>query len=74
MALAEEAGRKESKDVKDEDMRARIEEEERKVQVQRGRWRLMRETAAAVVTGSGVDWVREEGLRELVLDEGSGEE
>ena len=33
------------------------------------RWRSMKSVVAAIVTGSGVDWARDEGLRELVLDD-----
>lgn len=32
------------------------------------RWRVMKGVASAIVAGSGVDWVRDERLRDLVLD------
>ena len=35
------------------------------------RWRIMKTVVAAVVAGSGVDWARDENLRNLVLDEDS---
>jgi hypothetical protein len=45
------------------------EEELRETRV---RWDMIRNVVQAVVVASGVDWVRDEGLRELVL--GCGEE
>ncbi|AEO65788.1 uncharacterized protein THITE_2113209 [Thermothielavioides terrestris NRRL 8126] len=34
----------------------------------RRRWRIMKGAASAIVAGSGIDWVRDERLRDLVLD------
>lgn len=34
----------------------------------RQRWKVMKGTASAVVAGSGVDWARDDELREMVLD------
>lgn len=34
----------------------------------RQRWRVMKGVTSGVVTGSGVDWARDETLRDLVLD------
>ncbi|KAI1073912.1 centromere protein H (CENP-H)-domain-containing protein [Whalleya microplaca] len=41
---------------------------EQRVRVSRQRWRVLKETAGAVVVGSGVDWARDPGLRDVVLD------
>lgn len=38
------------------------------------RWRIMKSVVAAVVAGSGVDWARDDTLRDLVLDEETEEE
>lgn len=35
----------------------------------RQRWRIMKSVVTAVVAGSGVDWARDDTLRDLVLDE-----
>ena len=35
----------------------------------RQRWRIMKSVVAAVIAGSGVDWARDDSLRDLVLDE-----
>jgi hypothetical protein len=41
---------------------------ESKVDSSRRRWRVMKGAASAIVAGSGIDWVRDERLRALVLD------
>jgi hypothetical protein len=41
---------------------------ERKVDLSRRRWKVMKGAASALVAGSGIDWVRDERLRDLVLD------
>ncbi|KAH6636755.1 centromere protein H (CENP-H)-domain-containing protein [Chaetomium tenue] len=41
---------------------------ESKVDSSRRRWRVMKGAASAIVAGSGIDWVRDERLRDLVLD------
>jgi len=33
------------------------------------RWRIMKSVVAAIIAGSGVDWARNNDLRNLVLDE-----
>ena len=35
----------------------------------RQRWRIMKSVVAAIIAGSGVDWARDDTLRDLVLDE-----
>ena len=35
----------------------------------RQRWRMMKSVVAAVIAGSGVDWARDDTLRDLLLDE-----
>lgn len=42
---------------------------EREVKASRQRWRVMKGTASAIVAGSGVDWARNEELRNMVLDD-----
>jgi hypothetical protein len=39
----------------------------------RVKWEVMRNTVQAVIVGSGVDWVRDARLRDVVLDCGDGE-
>ena len=35
----------------------------------RQRWRIMKSVVAALVAGSGIDWARDDNLRDLVVDE-----
>lgn len=41
---------------------------EHQVRASRQRWRVMKGAASAIVAGSGIEWVRDERLRDLVLD------
>lgn len=41
---------------------------ESQVKASRRRWRIIKGVTSAIVAGSGVDWVRVQRLRELVLD------
>ncbi|KAI0142799.1 centromere protein H (CENP-H)-domain-containing protein [Xylariaceae sp. FL1272] len=41
---------------------------EAEVKTSRQRWRVLKATASAIVAGSGVDWARDVGLRDIVLD------
>ena len=38
-------------------------------EVARKRWRIMKSVVVAIVAGSGVDWARDETLREIVMDD-----
>jgi hypothetical protein len=38
------------------------------VKLSRQRWRIMKGTASGTIVGSGVDWARDPGLLEIVLD------
>ncbi|KFY05063.1 hypothetical protein O988_00294 [Pseudogymnoascus sp. VKM F-3808] len=74
VGLAEQVEGQKKGDIKDPEMRAKIEEMEREVRKSRQRWRLMKGVASGVVAGSGMDWARDEKLRALVLEEDSEEE
>ncbi|KAK3310323.1 centromere protein H (CENP-H)-domain-containing protein [Chaetomium strumarium] len=41
---------------------------EGQVKSSRHRWKIMKGAASTIVAGSGIDWVRDERLRDLVLD------
>ncbi|KAK0754061.1 centromere protein H (CENP-H)-domain-containing protein [Schizothecium vesticola] len=41
---------------------------EDEVKSSRQRWKIMKGTASAIVAGSGLDWVRDERLRDMVVD------
>ncbi|OBT40788.1 hypothetical protein VE00_08946 [Pseudogymnoascus sp. WSF 3629] len=74
VGLAEEVEGQKKGDIKDPELRGRIEEMEREVKRSRQKWRLMKEVASGVVAGSGMDWARDEKLRALVLEEDSDDE
>ncbi|EHA58357.1 hypothetical protein MCOR27_002122 [Pyricularia oryzae] len=63
-----EARRKGVTADEDPDTAAEIRRLEGQVQASRRRWRIMKGTAGAVVVGSGVDWVGDPVLRDVVLD------
>lgn len=74
LELAEEASKQTKEDIKDPELRAEMDELEEALRVSRQRWRIMKSTTSAVVAGSGVDWVRDLALRELVLDNNDGDD
>ena len=41
---------------------------EGQVKAARHKWKVMKGTASAIVAGSGVEWARDERLRDMVLD------
>lgn len=41
---------------------------EHELKASRQRWKVIKGVTSAIVTGSGVDWVRDERLRDMVLD------
>lgn len=70
-ALAEEANAQKKGDIQDPALRQEVAELEESLRTSRQRWRIMKNTASAVVAGSGVDWSRDETLRELVMENDS---
>lgn len=69
MVLAEEASSQGKENIQDPEVRAQLDELEAAMKNSRQRWRIMKNTASAVVVGSGVDWARDPKLLEIVLDD-----
>ncbi|CAD6447165.1 1ea32faf-a776-4f99-93b4-c9be746414a3 [Sclerotinia trifoliorum] len=69
IALAEEANSQGKENIQDPEVRAELDELEGAMKNSRQRWRIMKNTASAVVVGSGVDWARDPKLLEIVLDD-----
>ncbi|KAF7912915.1 uncharacterized protein EAF01_001936 [Botrytis porri] len=69
LALAEEANSQGKEHIQDPDIRAQLDELEGAMKNSRQRWRIMKNTASAVIVGSGVDWARDPKLLEIVLDD-----
>ena len=59
----------EAQDIQDVKLRSELETIRAEIRILRRRWRIMKSVVAAVVVGSGIDWAREDGLLELVLDD-----
>ena len=53
----------------DSECSAQLEKARDDARTARQRWRMMKSVVAAIVAGSGVDWARDDSLRDLVLDE-----
>ncbi|KAL2000365.1 hypothetical protein VTN02DRAFT_3215 [Thermoascus thermophilus] len=56
-------------EIEDADLRAQLAALEADYGKRRARWETLKGIASAAVVGSGVDWARDDRLRELVLDE-----
>ncbi|KAL1991334.1 hypothetical protein VTN49DRAFT_5326 [Thermomyces lanuginosus] len=56
-------------EVDDDSLRSQIEEVEKEGKKARAQRDRIKEVVSAVIVGSGVDWARDERLRQLVLDE-----
>ncbi|TEY40831.1 hypothetical protein BOTCAL_0418g00050 [Botryotinia calthae] len=69
LALAEEANSQGKENIQDPDVRAQLDELEGAMKNSRQRWRIMKNTASAVIVGSGIDWARDPKLLEIVLDD-----
>ncbi|KAM0514859.1 hypothetical protein ACHAPE_006535 [Trichoderma viride] len=67
-ALAEQAKQKKAVRVDDPRVQQEIAKLTREVKTSRQRWRVMKGVASGVVAGSGVDWAKDEDLRNIVLD------
>ncbi|SPO00900.1 uncharacterized protein DNG_03648 [Cephalotrichum gorgonifer] len=68
LELAEEAKRRKLGRMTGPTMEDEMKTAEEEVKESRQKWKVMKGTASAVVVGSGVDWVRDPELRDVVLD------
>ncbi|CRK11167.1 hypothetical protein BN1723_009301 [Verticillium longisporum] len=75
LRLAEEAARRrgggsgpEGSGGEDDETRRETQLLRARLKASRQKWKVMKGTASAIVVGSGVDWVGDEGLRWMVLD------
>ena len=56
--------------LEDQELKAQLDALDAEQQKSRARWEVMKNVASAVVVGSGVNWMDDERLSGLVLDEG----
>lgn len=68
LSLVEETKVEKIGNITNPDMKGQLETLEVEVSVRKPRWTIMKNVISAVIAGSGVDWARDEKLRELVLD------
>lgn len=66
--LIREKNRNKAIEILDESSRAEIDRLEQAVRSSRRKWRVVKGTTSAIVAGSGVDWVKDAELRDIVLD------
>ncbi|OLN97131.1 hypothetical protein CCHL11_02243 [Colletotrichum chlorophyti] len=68
LRLTEEAEKRKMGETDDPAVQTEIARLGVEVKASRQRWKVMKGTASAIVAGSGVDWARDEVLRNMVLD------
>lgn len=68
LRLTEDAEKRRAGETDDPAVQAEMARLEAEMKASRQRWKVMKGTASAVVVGSGVDWSRDEALRDVVLD------
>lgn len=69
LALAQKVQAQRDEVARDPKFAAQLEELRNEAATARRKWRIMKSVVAAVVAGSGVDWARDDSLRDLVLDD-----
>ncbi|KAB5536602.1 centromere protein H (CENP-H)-domain-containing protein [Coniochaeta sp. 2T2.1] len=68
LKLAETANQNKAEALDDAETREEVERLEQELKASRQKWKVIKGTASAVVAGSGVDWVKDAELRDIVLD------
>lgn len=61
-----------AEDVSNPNLRSQLQLLKEETKTSKARWRIMKSVTAAVIVGSGIDWSRNNDLRELVLDDEDG--
>lgn len=68
LGLTEELKRKKEAPLDDPRTQREVKRLEDELKSSRQRWRVVKGVASGVVAGSGVDWARDDALRDIVLD------
>ncbi|KAH6606446.1 hypothetical protein Trco_005599 [Trichoderma cornu-damae] len=66
--LAGRARQKKAVRLDDPEVQREMEKLTREVKSSRQRWKVIKGVASGIIAGSGVDWAKDEGLRNIVLD------
>ena len=69
LTLAKKVQDRQDEVSKDARFGAQLEELRQDAATARQRWRMMKSVVGALVAGSGIDWARDDNLRDLVVDE-----
>jgi hypothetical protein len=69
LALTEEMKAQDDQDVQDPKLRTRLQKLEAEVQRSRRDWRTIKSILSATIANSGIEWSKDVGLRELVMDD-----
>ena len=73
LSLVEDAKAEGNDDIVNPELKRQLEELEGENDVGKSKWMILKSVISAVVVGSGVDWARDDRLRQLVVDDGDGE-
>lgn len=73
LSLAAESTAGERDEITDPELKRQLGALEDEIEVGKSKWIILKSVISAVIVGSGVDWARDERLRELVMDDGDGE-
>ena len=73
LGLAEEAKPEARDETINPELKRQLDELEGEIELGKSRWIVLKSVIGAVIAGSGIDWARDERLRELVKDDGEGE-
>lgn len=72
LALTASLQTERAEDVSNTKLRSQLQLLKEETKTSKARWRIMKSVTAAVIVGSGLDWSRNNDLRELVLDDEDG--
>lgn len=73
LSLAAESTAGERDEISNPELKRQLGALEEEIEVGKSKWIILKSVISAVIVGSGVDWARDERLRELVMDDGDGE-
>ncbi|KAF2191433.1 hypothetical protein K469DRAFT_720443 [Zopfia rhizophila CBS 207.26] len=69
LALAEEMKTQSTEDIQDSQLRDRVRDVEKGVKESRRRVKILKGILSGMIVGSGINWAKDEVLRELVMDD-----
>ena len=67
--LANRLKKQNAQEISDPDVRAQLDRLRIDTKEVKGRWRMVKSVVATMIAGSGIDWAKDDDLRDLVLDD-----